>query len=547
MDNNRVNIRGAIRSALSGLESTEFYKTLFEVIDNRLHSNSKSVFIDFDTHNKKCIIGYENPATKYQINNTTTWYNINNSQKDTKNIASKGIGLRYFEFKLLGNWQHVSKVKKDVYFISDINTSEIDESRNNNEISDYEFNQILSSSAFPVRQEDGVKSSIEDIFNNENKYYPFNPNTIFIGKNICDIYLNDYKNDEMYNFEDLIKSLKIKYFEEIKKNNLKLYIKLPGQNDFIKIKPTTDVIGSTNRKQELNLKIYIDERYYLNHIFNIDDSYYQIKKNGNSKIREEIKNYDKSINEHDYNLSFYINNNTLCDEDIIGRSEEKLYTGLYIKIGQTFISDRACVTNIDKRNLPGSKSSRSIISANTEKAKITLKLNGLKSEFNLTLMKDLHIFYTSIVNVYKKYCKIYEPEKKIIPNDYVLISSSNKKTIKNETTKGYIYIVCLAENFYKLGKTTTNNKRLNYYTTEESRNKLKKDFPGYTFYKKPYIVYFSLEKLDKYNVIEQELKCFIAENENCVTYDNKKGDEIREYFETKNIQSIIYEIVNKYH
>ena len=129
------------------------------------------------------------------------------------------------------------------------------------------------------------------ILNIDNKY-PFQPKTIFRCNNLKKLdLLHEYKDEEgNFKFDDIIKGLKIKYYNEISQG-LELYIKLPGYTEFKIIENNNiDVIGFTNnRKNELKIDIFINTNYYYGYFFKIGENMYEFRKNGNSIIRQKIK------------------------------------------------------------------------------------------------------------------------------------------------------------------------------------------------------------------------------------------------------------------
>ena len=78
----------------------------------------------------------------------------------------------------------------------------------------------------------------------------------------------------------------------------------------------------------------------------------------------------------------------------------------------------------------------------------------------------------------------------------------------------------------------------------------KRDFPDNTIYEKPMLIFLTLSKIAKINLLEQEIKCFIATNPKCTKYEFKNNtNNIREYFYTTDIEGImpqIKEIIKKY-
>jgi hypothetical protein len=83
--------KGAIRSQIRGVENIPIILSMYEIIDDRKHSQSNKVYIDIDLHNQTCIIGYSEEASKENIDRMVTWFNTNKEQTSVNNIASKGI------------------------------------------------------------------------------------------------------------------------------------------------------------------------------------------------------------------------------------------------------------------------------------------------------------------------------------------------------------------------------------------------------------------------------------------------------------------------
>ena len=527
---NPICSKGAVRSQIQSIESITIISSLFEVIDNRKHSNSKKVFIDIDIHNSICIIGYSESAKRVHINNTVKWFNSNNNQKIVNNIASKGIGLKFFEFKLLGKWKHISFCKdNNEYFYTEINTIKINDVRDDDTVSDEKFETILKTQTDGIKSDDELKRSEEDIFKNVDSKYPFKPNTIFLCKkmnitNSFDIYKNKKGG---YDFENILKRLRIKYYNEIV-NGLELFIKLPGYTEFkeIKTNDSIDIIGTTNKSDELEIDFFIDKNSHLGYTFRIREKSYKFGKNGSSKRREKIENITKSP---DFRLTHFINNinKTNIKKYIIGKSIEKLYTGMYIDIGNTFINDEATNWNIDNRNMPGSSNYRCVLKCISEESKSELKTWGLKSLFDLSTMTSLHEVCKHFTNIYKGYINKNKPNN---PDDYVVVTStSNKQRDKNKNLSGYFYVTNVGKNFYKFGISST-HKRIWEHGYNKTIKKCKTDFLDIIIYEKPITVILPLTKIENVNVLEQEIKCFINNNSQCITYDNKTGDDIREIF-----------------
>ena len=540
--------KGAIRSQIRGIENLPIIIALYEIIDDRKHSNSKKVFIDIDLHNHNCMIGYSEEATKDNIDNMVKWFNTNKAQNNINNIASKGIGLKFFEFRALGTWKHISKsFNENVYYTSEINTCDIWNAEINDTISSIEFSNILHRGTSFVKEEDELPSSIEDIFNNINNKYPFQPKTIFRCNKLKNInVLDEYKDEEgNFKFDDIIKRLKIKYYNEISQG-LELYIKLPGYTEFKIIENNNiDVIGFTNnRKNELKIDIFINQNFYYGYFFKIGENVYEFRKNGNSIIRQKINNItDISISKcPDFSL-FQYNINNMSKEDknisIFGKSEEAC-SGLFIEIGGTFISDQPVEWQIIKRNLAGSKNFRAVLQCLSPDSKHHLKLSGLKAQFNLATMNNLHNCIKCLTDVYKMYTK----NPSINSDDYVLIKTTASKSCSDKKIEGYYYIVELGEKFFKFGYSTT-QQRIFDYISEEYIEKERADFPEIEFHNNPHCRYLSLRKIKNIIILEEKIKSLLIESTFCQTYDCLQGPDIREYAYCDSFDDLFCLILNE--
>ena len=543
--------KGAIRSQIRGIENLPIIIALYEVIDDRKHSNSNKVFIDIDLHNKICMIGYSEEATKDNIDNMVKWFNTNKEQTNINNIASKGIGLKFFEFRALGTWKHITKrFNEKIYYTSEINTSDIWNAEIDDKISSINFSEILHRGTIFVKEEDELSLTIENIFNNVDNKYPFQPKTIFRCSNLKNInVLNEYKDEEgNFKFDDIIKRLKIKYYNEISKG-LELYIKLPGHAEFKLIEnDNIDVIGFTNnRNNELKIDIFINPEYHYGYFFKIGENAYQFRKNGNSIIRQKIEQkIDIISNSPDFSL-FQYNINNMSKEDknnsIFGKSEEAC-AGLFIEIGGTFISDQPVEWNIIKRNLAGNKNYRAVLQCLSPESKHHLKLSGLKAQFNLATMNYLHNCIKCLTDVYKIYTKNMSKSS----DDYVLIKTTASKSITDKQIEGYFYIVELGKNFFKFGF-SSNQQRIFDYITEEYRNKYRSEFTDIEFHTSPHCRYLSIEKIKKITLFEEKIKSLVNESTICQTYDCLTGNDIREYFTCESfdkLHPLIIEALDKH-
>lgn len=538
--------KGAVRSLLNGSEKLPINLILYEIIDNRKHSKSEKVFIDINLHNRSSTVGYSEEATKENINNMVLWFNMNDAQMNADNIASKGMGLRHWEFRALGKWKHITySCDKNLYYSSEINTADIYKAESEHGVSNMQFSEILHKSTEFVKEEEEVFLSIDNIFKNTGDEYPFQPKTIFRCNKLQNTnLLNDYLEEGKYNYDDLIKRLKIKYYKEIAEG-FELYIKLPGYTEYTKIEnDNVDIIGFTNNIiNKLKIDIFITpEVVCYGYTFKIGENVYEFRKNGNSIIRQKV---DRShLNSPDFTL-FQYNTNNISKEDkknaIVGRSEEE-YSGLYIEIGGTFINDMPVDWSITKRNLAGNKNYRAVMQCISSKSKRHLKLQGLKARCNLTDMPDLHNSIKCLTDVYKAYTKSMSDNS----DDYLMISASACKTISpTKTVQGHFYIVELAKNFFKLGQSAT-QQRIFDYNTDKYKENQKEEFPDIDFYDNPHCRYLSLEKIKNVKVLELKVKALINESTLCQTYDEKNGEDIREYFLcNNNFEELYHKIINE--
>lgn len=528
--------KGAIRSQIRGIENLPIIMALYEIIDDRRHSNSDKVFIDIDFHNNSCIIGYSEAATKDNIDNMVKWFNTNKEQTNIKNIASRGIGIKFFEFRALGRWKHITK-NDNIYYTSEINTSAIWNAEIDNEISSTSFSEILHKETSLVKEEDELPSTLENIFDNHEHKYPFNPKTIFICKKMHNLNLLDEYRDEKnaFTFDDVIKRLQIKYYDEVSES-LDLFIKLPGYGDFKQISnDNIDIIGFTdNKKNELQIDIFIRPDCHYNYAFRIGEHTYKFGKNGNSVIRQKI---DNITGLPDFVLLQYNTNNMNKDEkynSIVGKSEET-YSGLYIKIGGTFINDQPVEWQITKRNLAGNKNYRAILECISPESKYHLKLSGLKAQFNLATMHNLHNCIKCLSDLYKTYCKKMSDN----PDEYVLVKTTASKSVKNKKIEGYFYIIELGKNFFKLGYSSKQTRIYDYLNEMDT---LKNEFPDIIFHNYPHCIYLTLKKIINITSLEQTIKTIVNESTICQTYDNQHGTDIREYFCCDNIITLLNDI-----
>jgi hypothetical protein len=546
---------GTIRSIIRGIDVLFPHTLIAEVIDDGEHSNSKKIFVDFNIHEKKIIIGFENPATEDQLDKMITW-NPSSKIHHTSNISTCGQGLKYYEFRVRGQHIHVTRVPEEesgkyIYKKSEINSSNIYKAANSAEISDSEFSEILRKNTTYVNCADEVVTTIGDIFNNKDNVYPFPPKTIFIAKDISNNEILEWFKQDV-NINELNKELTNKYFEEIKSGKLTVYIKYPGK-EFCELGKdcNIDVIGSTNPQN-----LHVTELYYVqdefekckkgDYIIRIKNTMFQIHKNGTSLSKNTITVKDcdmpKLLLQFTFTQYQYTINPLTCEEDknlkrcIVGTSLED-YCGIYMKIGDKFIDGKPIAfPTLAKRNLQGAKHYRGILNLeNPKKTKPMLGIHGLKSEFNLSNMKTLDPIIKQCTLIYKKYCTNHNNSppafETIEPDTYCTVKTSNKKS-ERTTKPGHNYLLVVGKDFYKFGVTyKTNREKRIFVHSNVDYEKARQDFPNEEIFKPDKWYYEYLSPL--FNTCastEQKVKEDIMERQNVVCYDQKIGDDTREYF-----------------
>jgi hypothetical protein len=577
-----VSEQGTIRNIIRGIDDVPFHLALFEIIDDAEHSKSKKVFIDMNFREKSIIVGFENPATSTNLDNIVRW-SATQSIHQTNNLSTCGTGAKFYQYLLRGDHSHHSYFDEDEatkYIQSGTNSSRIYDSAREPSISEIEFSHILNRNTFFVKTEDETTPSISNIYTNKDSKYPFSPKTIFMTRNITNehiLYLfmldqTKLKDDDEItrvknNIDSLTKNINIKYFEEIKNGTLELFIKYPTSSEFTKIDAIDkyDVIGTTIKSFEFVTLMYevmkdilISDTRTLKkgeYIMKIHDKFFYNKKNGNSKLRDELKINDETLKDLKYIFKytqFQIppQYEKLIEKNMDGKSGEK-YCGNYLKIGNKFINSCPIPTTITKRNLPGNKFNRGVLEVNDENAvyiKFKLQLHGLKAKFNLTDMPELEHFIKQCNIIYKNYISCDSDDKETNPESYVIVKGSNEKTKKDEKSEksGIIYILHVGDSFYKFGMAGKSNKskRIFNYYTDDDLLKAKKDFPEETIFDKKDITfrYLSSYEFKNASTIEQMIKEFILDCDDVDTYDKKIGDDIREYFHCDN-ESILSDIV----
>ena len=531
-----------------GIDETPFHMALFEPIDDAEHSGSKYVFVDINTHEKTIVIGFEKTATEDQINNMVKWNQVSEIH-NTNNLCTVGQGLKHFTYQARGktvNYSLSNETSK--YYVSSANTHEIYTEAINRDSSESKFTEFFSkyTKYVDVNEIKYMPPAIRTIFDNSENQYPFSPKTIIVCKDINNDSLFDYLKDEK-NISDLKKELYNKYFHEIYHSNLNLYVKMPNNIAFEKFEcnKTFDVIGSTIKHKEHNTDIYeviIDEAGFKKNelLMCIDGSFYNVRKNGTSYIRAQVFPSSESIKFLFRYTQYHFQDDKVTNdklrENIVGTSLET-YSGVYLFFGKKFINSKPIASNLVTRNLQGNKHYRGIMDIQNPETKNKLQIHGLKAKFNLANMQSIENIIKQCTIIYKNYCKLLETNKTPLPNDYVKVESSNKKTdktIKREIA-GIDYILKVGPDFYKLGQTGSKNKskRIFNYFSDDDFEQVKKDFPNEIMYPKHKIhyVYFPSYEIKNSKSLEQTLKEMIVSDPDITTYDHKNdGDDIREYF-----------------
>ena len=553
-----------------GIDENEFHQLLFEVIDDAEHSNSKNVFVDIDTHRKTITVGFENPATEEQINNMVKWNAVSDIH-NTSNLCTVGQGLKHYTYHARGKVVNYSvDEENNIFRESSANTHEIYKEAINRNGSESEFNDVFCkyTKHVDVKEMDEMPSSIRSIFNNDDNVYPFSPKTLIICKNISSKVLLDWLIDEKtaenpnpHNIANLRKELYCKYYHEIHHGLLNLHIKMPNSLSFetLKCELSFDVIGSTIKHMEYDINIFeaITETssYKTNDIIicinhNNSDNYYKINKNGNSYTRTSVSppqedlrhlftftqyhfedNKDNNKDNESYDRIKEINDKIAKHR--VGTSSED-YAGVYLYFGKKFINSRPVSSSLVKRNLPGSKHYRGIMNVQNPQTKNRLQIHGLKVTFNLSNMKLFEDVIKQCTVIYKNYCRLSETTGIIPhPDKCVIVDTSNKKSVKNEIL-GTNYIIQVGENFWKHGYTGSKDKakRLFSFFDDKDIEVIKQDFPEEVIYTKEKMwIWHSSYDIKNSNSVEQMVsELIISADNDIVTYANKKGDGIREYF-----------------
>ncbi len=537
-----VNSKGTIRNILRGIDDIDIKMLLYEMIDDAEHSKSKKIFIDFNLHENRIIIGYEKKATIQQMNSLLMWNDIKDKDHSDGDltIATCAQGSKFFLYHFRGETTIISKTdNNNVLLESGMSTAMIydDNIKPINELNNDEFVGTLSRcTTYPRNQKmDDLRSKHKMYFDGSKTDIPFSPEMIIYIDDVNKENIEKIKNKDIQSA--LIKSLNSKYYYNIKYDGLDIFIKYPD-SPFKKL-DGFDTVGIDHKKNEFIITICKANNEF---IIKYKNNYYTIKRNGNSILRTLYTGETDKIQELYLFKQFIIDiDNKKLKENINGKSGEE-YSGIYLQLGNYIINDLPVKDDLTKRNLPGSSSYRGIFTPLNTVAKDLLQLKGLKASFDLTNMVDLNKIFKQCIQIYKHYNSEISknPTKEPEPKDFLLIENSNKNKISSsdkQSVSGHYYIMRLGEFFWKSGITTGGKKngldRIKTYGLEQEYNEIKKDYPDEILYDIQDIeVYFlNVVKYDKIHTIEAKALDFINEHTGFKTYAHKKKDaKISEFF-----------------
>jgi hypothetical protein len=546
---------GTIRNIIRGVNELPPHTLLCEVIDDAEHSSSTKVFIDINLHERAIIFGFENAATRDQLDNMVMWNPVSTTHK-TFNISTCGQGLKFYEFFFRGEQTHITMIQdgtsaNPIYIKSRLNSDVIYNHATSPDISETQFSDVLKKNTIYASEDDEITPSIQAIFNNENKQYPFHPKTLIISRKISNMQLLEWLS-QPDNINNLKNHLINKYFSEIKSKHLTIYIKFPNAPEFIELgkDSTADIIGSTQPIHEHHSYLYYVKKDFNkckkgNYLICINNKFFHMQKNGSSIARVLIEPSDEERHSNIFLQFKFIQYNVNNSDEasfkkyMVGTSLED-YSGIYLKIGEKFINSQPITANLTKRNLQGARWYRGVLELmNPEVTKLMLGLQGLKANFNLSQMQSLETTVKQCCTIYKNFCTKYPHEdfSLIDPVTYSVVKTSNEKNTK-QSKPGRNYIRVIGDKFYKLGMTFKSNEQNRIFESDEYE-KLVRDFPDEKIYlpTKQYIIYVSPEIINAAS-IEQIVKEYIMELDDVTTYKHKIGDDIREYFHCDDMNTI---------
>jgi len=563
-----IKTRGVVRDLVESMKNyTGTGFSFYELIDDRHHSKSNKVFIHFDGPSNSCKIGYSEYATEKQIASLVEWFSSNKDHKKSDCIAARGIGSKFFTFSFPGNWKYISySEEKKRYFHTESSTSTKLEYLYDPETTDSSYTRKFNDSSWNLKYEKCLPRNHEDVFLNTNDIYPFKPKTLFYGDDLdlSKLFTNNYTSNEedddtyKYNYDTLINDLKKKYYHEIK-DCLELYIKLPGSENFMHITTdnSVDLIGSTQKEQELSLDFFIDKNEHLGHTIKCYNKYYKFKSNGNSVLRvvSENQKTDPDFRFYQYKNPLDLKESKRCMND---NGFEKNHMGLYIQCGNTFISPNKIECSSITRNIEGNKSYRCILKPLTDRAKKSIGLQGIKSSLNINSNNNMCLVIRQCCAIYKRFCQLsITPENIQVDSEpFVIVKSSNKKKVSTKPITGELYIIALGVDseakdniFFKFGyvEKAANVIKRYHNMNDKKKRKILDDFHDIELFERAYIAYQTLSGIEGPKELEARISSYINNSPQYNVYHNKNGNDIREYFTCKdtNLRTLINWIQNQ--
>ena len=582
---NYIDNFGTIKNQFNKIDKTKDIDTLLELIDNKTHSASNKVSINFisDTSNKikEIVICYENMGTENDMKNMAIW-NVSNKKQNESDIPFSGLGTKYYFF-------HNS-------FLGTHNIYNIDYENNNNNIKTRivsskikeQFNRILDNNNDDVNEfttilDDNNSTNtnydydeIPDTIKNVIKNCPFDPNK-------SKLIIHSKLKNNIFNYEEetFKKILKIKYYHEIFYNKFELFI---GYNsDFKQIinETSIDIIGLTKAQDKLLISVYQEHNNKNNKnnkndnniIFEIDNKFYKSNTTNKSKKgrQEIIEINDYNIDNKKHQLIFNIELfHFEMDKDyknyFLENKTPASYRGLYCKLDNSLTSyEPISIAGFDNTShVPHDKAKHfRLILLPTEKGKRILGFDGCKTMLTINhanpIYNLLDIFIKSTVKGGKNRLRLYDRylRREEYGENWIIPSSNNIEKNNNKIGYGEWYLAQLGPQLFKVGIATyaseekkNNTSTLTRYRTKSHCDKLDETIKNY-HYEYPDIkksAMFNSGLCDNINVNlwEQKLKSYIFDNKDeleFTIFDSKNGhSDCREYFLCKKRIDKIYTI-----
>lgn len=569
MASSSVDSLGTVRNVLRGLDDVSFAGVIYEAIDDREHSKptkSEKVFLDFRPESRTFVVGYENSASREDIDRMVRWNPTNEKHAQSK-MATAGQGLRFLESTFKGKNRHISVDTTDpsVYYESELSSKAIGDIAFDPTMSEAKFQQVLDRETVLARERssDELIHSVLNVFENPTKEYPFKPKTI--------IYINKIENDKIIRdldnceFVDQLKHrLLTKYFDELKTTAFELFVRFPKSEEFISLKSEVtngkafDVIGSTVKEDETSLVINIlsvKETHSVSiganskntktttlqggtFVFMINDLYFCLIQNGKAYSRVQftpkVDDKGKTNLQSMYKITQYKLSDSVSDkqlkEMIVGSSAEA-YAGIYVRFGDTFVNDQPAPGGGLARSQPGARRYRAIFelcSDDVSVAKSKLQINGLKHKFDIKKMPQLEQAILQCQTIFKN----FDDDPSQSPLSYVPSTKGSNKVNTKTNDSGWWYLLKVGNNFYKQGISTDTekDKRMLSYYQKDDTDTLRTDFPTETIVDTNDRVFLLLKPSDHVSIDEKWLADRLLNMEGITTYKNKSGNGIREYF-----------------